>query len=123
MGNMRTFVLLFASTIALFATPSAYEQGKKLYFSKGCNGCHGFSAGGSAQYPALAYRRKAFLVYKLTRLRAKQGDTQLSQIMIPFAIGLNDAQIDALTTFLSDYHEHSKEHYSPDDSMTGGGSS
>ncbi|MGZ8547588.1 MAG: c-type cytochrome [Sulfuricurvum sp.] len=120
---MRIFVLLFASTITLFATPSVYEQGKKLYFAKGCNGCHGFSAGGSTQYPALAYRRKAFLVYKLTRLRAKQGDTQLSQMMIPFAIGLSDAQIDLLTTFLSDYHEHSKKHYIPDDSMTGGGSS
>jgi hypothetical protein len=44
-------------------------------------------------------------------------------MMIPFAMALSDTQIDAVTTFLSDYHENSKEKYSPDDSGTGGGSS
>ena len=121
---MYIVVLFFCTLLTLNASPSTYyDQGKKLYFSKGCNGCHGVSAGGTNLYPALAFRRKAFLVYKLTRLRTKQGDTQLSQMMIPFAMGLSDIQIDALTTFLSDYHEHSKEHYTPDNSMTGGGSS
>ena len=120
---MYIVVLFFCTLLTLNASPSAYDQGKKLYFSKGCNGCHGVSAEGTNLYPPLAFRRKAFLVYKLTRLRAKQGDTQLSQMMIPFAMGLSDIQIDALTTFLSDYHEHSKEHYTPDNSMTGGGSS
>lgn len=105
MGNMRIFVLLFISTTFLFAT--AYEQGKKLYFEKGCNGCHGISAGGSGQYPALAYRRKPFLINKLKGYRAKQGTTQLSQMMIPFALGLSDAQIDALTTFFSEFKEGS----------------
>lgn len=106
------------------AAPSAYDQGKKLYFSKGCNGCHGVSAAGTNIYPSLAYRRKAFLAYRLKQLRSKQGNTQLAQMMIPFAMGLNDAQIDALTTFLSDYHEtDNKKKYTPDDSNTGDGSS
>lgn len=104
---MRIFILLFACAIALFAAPSVYNQGKKLYFEKGCNGCHGISAGGSGQYPALAYRRKAFLDYKLKQYRAKQGATQLSQMMIPFALALSDAQIDALTTFFSEFKEGS----------------
>lgn len=107
MGDIRAFVLLFASTIALFATPSAYEQGKKLYFEKGCNGCHGISASGSGQYPALAFRRKPFLEHKLKGYRAKQGTTQLSQMMIPFAIGLSNTQIDVLTTFFAQYNEAS----------------
>jgi len=102
---MRAFVLLFMSTTLLLA--SAYDQGKKLYFEKGCNGCHGISAGGSGQYPALAYRRKPFLVDKLKGYRSKQGTTQLSQMMIPFAVGLSDTQIDALTTFFSQYKEGS----------------
>jgi cytochrome c553 len=105
------------------AAPSAYDQGKKLYFAKGCNGCHGISAAGTNLYPALAYRRKEFLIYKLNRLRSKQGDTQLAEMMIPFAMALSDSQIDALTTFLSDYHEKSKGKYVPDDSNTGDGSS
>lgn len=102
---MRAFVLLFMSTTFLLA--SAYDQGKKLYFEKGCNGCHGISAGGSGQYPALAYRRKPFLIDKLKGYRSKQGTTQLSQMMIPFALGLSDVQIDALTTFFSQYNETS----------------
>ncbi len=120
---MRAFIVFFISIIALLAAPSSYNQGKKLYFEKGCNGCHGFSAGGTNQYPALAFRRKAFLIYKLQQLRLKQGNTQLAQMMIPFAMALTDSQIDALTTFLSDYHENMKQKYIPDDSMTGGGSS
>ena len=102
---MRAFVLLFMGTTLLLATPSAYDEGKKLYFGKGCNGCHGISAEGSGQYPALAYRRKPFLIDKLKGYRSKQGATQLSQMMIPFAIGLSDKQIDALTTFFSEYKE------------------
>jgi cytochrome c553 len=117
-------ILLILPMIALIAAPSSYEQGKKLYFAKGCNGCHGLNAAGTNIYPALAYRRKALLTTKLKRLRAKQGNTQLSDLMIPFAMKLSDSQIDDLTTFLSDYHEHkSKEHYEQDDSNTGGGSS
>ncbi|MDD5118052.1 MAG: c-type cytochrome [Sulfuricurvum sp.] len=117
---MRKIILLIFPMIALMAAPSAYEQGKKLYFSKGCNGCHGVSATGSGQYPSLAYRRKNVLVDKLKRLRNKQGNTQLAQLMIPIAMTLNDKQIDEVATFLSEYHENQKHTYVPDDSMTVG---
>jgi cytochrome c553 len=120
---MRLIILFLVTTTLLFSDVSLYDQGKKLYFSKGCNGCHGVAAKGMSQYPPLAYRRKAFLLYKLKRLRAKQGDTQLSSMMIPFAMTLSDAQMEALATFLSEYHENSKGSYVPDYSMTGGGSS
>jgi len=119
---MRAFIVLFASTIALYAAPSAYEQGKKLYFEKGCNGCHGISASGTGQYPALAYRRKPFLVNKLKEYRAKKGATQLSQMMIPFAIGLSDTQIDALTTFFSEFKESSSHDKTERSSRGDGGS-
>lgn len=115
-------MLLFLLPIALYAAPDLYTQGKKLYFSKGCNGCHGISAAGSAQYPALAYRRKAFLAHKLKEYRAKKGATQLSQMMIPFAMGLSDREIDALTTFFGEYRE-GKSTYTPDFSNRGDGGS
>jgi cytochrome c553 len=120
---MPVFILIFISITTLFAEASMYDKGKKLYFEKGCNGCHGFSAGGTNIYPPLAFRRKEFLTYKLKLLRSKQGNTQLAQMMIPFAMALTDSQIDALTTFLSDYHEQSTKHYTPDNSNTGDGSS
>lgn len=116
-------ILLFLIPILVYGGDDLYNTGKKLYFSKGCNGCHGISAGGTNVYPPLAYRRKAFLVYRLNQLRSKQGNTQLAPMMIPFAVKLTDSQINALTTFLSDYHENNKNRYEPDDSNTGGGSS
>jgi cytochrome c553 len=101
------FLIFLLLGISLQAS-SQYDQGKKLYFSKGCNGCHGITASGTHQYPALAYRRKPFLSTKLKEYRAKKASTQLAQMMIPFALELTDAQIDALTTFLSEFNENKK---------------
>lgn len=99
----KIFFLLFP--LLVWGGTDLYQEGKKLYMGKGCTGCHGISATGNGQYPSLAYRRKTILVQKLKRLRSKQGDTQLAEMMIPFALELNDRQIDALSTFLQDYHE------------------
>lgn len=98
-------IILFLWPSLLFGAPDLYETGKKIYFSKGCNGCHGISASGSSQYPALAHRRKPFLEYKLKRYRSKQADTQQAELMIPFAMNLTDREIDALTTFFEQYKE------------------
>lgn len=105
---MRFVFLILWSVALTYAAPPLYESGKKLYFSKGCNGCHGITASGTNQYPALAHRRKPFLEYKLKEFRAKRGATQLSQMMIPFALGLSDQEINALTTFLYEYQESNK---------------
>lgn len=91
--------------IGLAGADRSYDEGKKLYFAKGCNGCHGINAKGLAQYPGLAYRPKAFLNYKLQRYRKKIADTQQAQLMIPFAQKLSDAQIEKLIIFFSQYHE------------------
>lgn len=119
---MRKIIALVLTMNILMAAPSSYEEGKKLYFSKGCNGCHGVSATGTHEYPSLAYRRKAFLIYKLKNFRAKQGNTQQSELMIPFALGLSDAQIDAITTFLSEYHENKSNYKSGFTTRGDGGS-
>ncbi|ADR33691.1 cytochrome c, class I [Sulfuricurvum kujiense DSM 16994] len=114
--------MMFLMPILLFGAVDTYKMGKNLYFEKGCSGCHGISAGGTNQYPPLAYRRKPFLTSKLKDYRAKKSTTQQSQIMIPFAMGLSDKEIDALSTFLSDYHEN-KSNYKPDSSTRGDGGS
>jgi cytochrome c553 len=103
--SVRPFIWLLLCTVWLVGADHSYDDGKKLYFAKGCNGCHGIDAKGLAQYPGLAYRPKAFLNYKLQRYRNKIADTQQSQLMIPFAKELTDAQIEKLITFFSQYHE------------------
>lgn len=103
---MRPFVWLLLCAINLAAADRMYADGKKLYFVKGCNGCHGIDAKGLAQYPGLAYRPAGFLNYKLQRYRKKMADTQQAQLMIPFAQNLTDAQIKMLIVFLSQYHEN-----------------
>lgn len=115
------FVIFFLPLL-LYAAPDSYKMGKNLYFAKGCSGCHGISAGGTNQYPSLAFRRKPFLINKLNNYRAKKGDTQQAQMMIPFAMGLSDKEIDYLTTFLSEYNEN-KSTYKPDISTRGDGGS
>lgn len=119
---MGKIIIILLTMIPLMAAPSSYEQGKKLYFSKGCNGCHGVSATGTHEYPSLAYRRKALLIDKLKNYRAKQGNTQQAELMIPFALQLNDREMDALTTFLSEYHE-SKSTYRNEFTTRGDGGS
>lgn len=113
---------LFFLPFLLFGAPNSYQTGKNLYFSKGCSGCHGISATGTNLYPSLAYRRKPFLINKIKNYRAKKADTQQAQLMIPFAVGLSDQEIDAITTFLSEYHEN-KSSYKPDMSTRGDGGS
>lgn len=115
-------IILFLLPMLLWGETGGYKAGKNLYFSKGCSGCHGISASGTNQYPPLAYRRKPFLISKLKAYRAKQGATQQSQLMIPFAMGLSDREIDSLTTFLSEYHEN-KSTYKSDTTSRGDGGS
>lgn len=114
--------IIFLFPLFLYGAADVYKTGKNLYFAKGCNGCHGVSASGTNLYPPLAYRRKPFLTSKLKSYRAKQGTTQQSQLMIPFAMELSDKEIDALTTFLSEYNEN-KSNYKPDLSTRGDGGS
>lgn len=119
---MHLLLLLLLGFCSLNAAQSLYDEGKKIYFSKGCNGCHGVDAKGSAAYPGLAYRRKAFLSNKLKLYRKKVAPTQQAELMVPFAQMLNDRQIDALTTFFSEYHEE-RSQYKQEHSNRGDGGS
>lgn len=115
-------IILFLLPILLYGGSDLYQEGKNIYFSNGCSGCHGVSATGTNAYPSLAYRRKALLINKLKDFRAKKGNTQQSQLMIPFAAELTDHQINAVVTFLSDYHEN-KSTYKSDFTIRGDGGS
>ena len=105
------------------ASSSDYEAGKNLYFGKGCNGCHGTKAEGMTTYPALANRAKGFLAYKLKRFRSEISDKQIQEMMIPFAIGLSDTEIDQLCIFLNEYVDEQTERYDIEYTTEGDGGS
>jgi cytochrome c553 len=102
---MILFLLFFSFSFA----KSSYEKGKTLYMEKGCYGCHGNKAEGMHRYPYLANRAKGYLTYKLNRFRDKLSDNQQQEMMIPFAVGLSDEDIDDLTTFLYEYKDDELE--------------
>ena len=120
MRLIGTIFLLFAP---LYGGETLYEQGKTLYFEKGCNGCHGIKAEGMTDYPALANRAKGFLAFKLREFRSGRFQNQIAQLMIPFAKPLSDEDIDALTTFLHDFVDEQSERYNPDYETWGDGGS
>jgi cytochrome c553 len=107
----------------IMASSSDYEAGKNLYFGKGCNGCHGTKAEGMTTYPALANRAKGFLAYKLKRFRSEISDKQIQEMMIPFAIGLSDTEIDQLCIFLNEYVDEQTERYDIEYTTEGDGGS
>ena len=96
-------ILIFLFSLSIAKTP--YEAGKTLYMGKGCFSCHGNKAEGMHRYPSLANRAKGFLTYKLKRFRDKISDNQQQDMMIAYAVGLSDEDIENLTTFLYEYTE------------------
>lgn len=63
---------------------------------------------GLHKYPYLANRSKGFMTYKLKRFRSKLADNQQQEMMIPFALGLSDKDIEDLTTYMYEFVEEKK---------------
>lgn len=122
---MRLFTLLFGAllTLAAAGTDDIYTRGKMLYFQKGCNNCHGGRGEGSGNYPFLANRAKGFLAYKLRTFREGSAENARQEMMTGFAVGLSNAEIDAITTFLSDFHDEQTEKYDMEFQTWGDGGS
>jgi cytochrome c553 len=120
---VRIFVLCFIFITALTEQSENYKSGKTLYFTKGCNGCHGTKAEGMATYPALANRAKGFMIYKLKRFRSEISDKQIQEMMIPFAKELSDQQIDDLSTFLNEFVDEQTQRYDIEFTSEGDGGS
>lgn len=118
-------ILLLIFTIFSFThAKTPYEVGKTLYMEKACYSCHGMNAEGMNTYPRLANRAKGFLTYKLNRFRSKLSDTQQQEMMITFAVGLSDKDIDDLTTFLTEFvAEENSERYDDSYNTWGDGGS
>ncbi len=101
------FLLLLA--LSYTEAQTAYQAGKRLYMQKGCFSCHGSKLEGMHKYPYLANRAKGYMAYKLKRFRSKLSDNQQQEMMIPFAVGLSDEDIENLTIYMNEYVEEKNE--------------
>lgn len=102
---MKFHIIILTILLQLTIYADSYEKGKNIYKQKACGACHGTKLEGMNRYPYLANRSKGFLSYKLKRFRSQESDTQQQEMMIPFAMGLSDEEIEHLTTYMYDYVE------------------
>ena len=113
---MKFHLTILTIFLSIHLYSDSYEKGKTLYKEKACGGCHGVKLEGMNNYPYLANRSKGFLTYKLKGFRSQESFNQQQEMMIPFAIGLSDEDIDDLTTYMHNYVEE-KNSKSYDDSF------
>lgn len=99
------YIFLPLLLISCIEASTPYELGKQLYMQKGCYSCHGTKLEGLHRYPYLANRAKGYMSYKLKRFRSKLSDNQQQEMMIPFAVGLSDTDIENLTIYMNEYVE------------------
>jgi len=99
------FIFIFLLLLLFAHAKTPYETGKELYLQKACSTCHGNKAEGMHNYPYLANRAKGYLTYKLERFRKNISSTQQQEMMVAFALGLSDNDIEVLVTFLSDFKD------------------
>ena len=101
------------------------REGEKIYMSMGCYGCHGVRGEGIGDYPKIGGKPAEYLKTKLHNLQKGIGYTSKRDLMIPFAKGLDERQIDAVSLYLSRIDPHSStdgEEDVPDDILGGFGS-
>ncbi|MDQ1244876.1 MAG: hypothetical protein QG565_1216 [Campylobacterota bacterium] len=117
-------LFLISFLVALLFAQTPYEKGKKLYLQNGCGNCHGRNLEGMHKYPYLANRAKGFMEYKLKRFRSKLSDTQQQEMMIPFAVGLSDEDIENLAIYMNEFvPEKNSKKYDDSFKQEGSGSS
>jgi len=107
--NIRFILLVFLTTSSLFAGGAKYNRGEMIFFSKGCNGCHGASAEGGGVNPRLAGKKKSYLINKLRYFRKGKVSSQTQEMMVQFALKLSDKEIDDLATFFSEHKQSDVE--------------
>jgi cytochrome c553 len=114
MKSIFLFILIYVTLHA-----SDYETGKDLYYQKGCNNCHGTQAEGSSYYPALANKKRSYLIEKLKAFKEGVAKSQKAEIMFTFAKGLSHKEIAALADFLSAFEKDNNDKYKINDDILG----
>ncbi len=119
---MKLFILgiyLALTTHLLYASESAYEQGRDLYFQNGCANCHGTNAEGSSYYPKLANKKKKYLTDKLENFKKGIADTQKQEIMFIFVKPLSQQDMEDITYYLSHFKKENTDKYKVEEDLLG----
>lgn len=74
-----------------------FEEGQSSAGVPACASCHGKSGQGNGQFPRLAGQHEAYLV---KQLQAFRSGLRASPVMQPIASKLNDAEMNAVATFM-----------------------
>ncbi|MCC5873780.1 MAG: c-type cytochrome [Gammaproteobacteria bacterium] len=99
MRTLSTLLLLAAASAAAAAQAESPSRGE--FLAGACNACHGAEGRGSPPLPPLQGRddlRQQLQAWKGSD-EATDGVRGTAHLMIRFARGLSDADIDALATF------------------------
>ena len=115
---MRLALLILLCSLTLLGVDQQYNRGEMLYFSKGCNSCHGPSAEGGGSAPQLAQKRQNTLSNKLAFFRAGNAKSQSQEMMVQFALKLSDQEIADLSYFL--FHHKGDKAESVSSELLGG---
>lgn len=110
-------------TMFLYSSNIEYKNGENIYFSKGCNGCHGIDATGVQGYPRLANKPKYYLKQRLKMYQRGAIKRQKAFLMKPFAETLSNREIEQVTYFLENIVKSKEELYYPDSGNWGDGGS
>ncbi|WP_297484501.1 c-type cytochrome [Sulfurimonas sp.] len=119
---MKLLILGICLTLTahlLYASESAYEQGRDLYFQNGCANCHGTNAEGSSYYPKLANKKKKYLTDKLENFKKGIANTQKQEIMFTFAQTLTQKDIMNITSYLTNFKKDNSDKYNVEEDLLG----
>ena len=103
--DLSDIAAYFASQKQMAGTPVVNEDGRKLFLKYGCVGCHGVDGkGGPANnsiFPVIGGQHKDYLVKQLHDFRTGARDTDMSGTMSDLGKILTDAEIEAVSDYLS----------------------
>lgn len=100
--KLSSTIISIVATIAIMvaSTTNASAEGKSLYGSNGCEGCHGQEGAGSVG-PRLSGQQEKYLVAQFKLIRDGERTTGLSSMMAPAVHGVSDDDIAAIADYLS----------------------
>lgn len=103
--NLADIAAYFASQNQMKGTPTKNEKGEKLYREKGCLNCHGEIGKGKPSYnalfPVIGGQHKEYLTKQMNDFKTGARDTDISGIMGLLANQMADAEVEAVSEFLS----------------------
>lgn len=103
--DLADIAAYFASQMQMTGTPAKHEAGEKLFRDYDCLNCHGENGKGrpanNSIFPVIGGQHKDYLVKQLNDFKTGARDTDISGTMSELTIRMTDAEIEAVSEYLS----------------------